>query len=362
MEVAVPPIAEARSATVAVVVPAYRPSGVLVDIVRAAQEELRKQDISAAIVVVDDGSPTAEFGQLFAMLRALPGVEVLRHAVNLGKGMALRTGINHALVELPSLLGVITADADGQHLPVDVGRVAAALVDHPRELILGTRVFDNATPLRSRFGNVVTRWIFHVFTRRDLRDTQTGLRGLPRAVAERVLRIQDAGYELELASLVQEARRGTVIRQLPIATVYEPGNPTSHFDPLRDSLRIYFVFLRYSVVALSAAVLDYLLFFAIYGLTGALLLSVVTGRILVGWLYFLAVRSRVFRVDDGNIARQAVLFVLVVVLSALATYGLLTVLLLVFRLPLPVAKLLADFGLFLANFALLRLFVFPRDN
>ena len=354
-------IADGASRMVAVVVPAYRPSAVLVDVVRQAQEELRKQDISAAIVIVDDGSPAREFARLFGMLRAMPGVDVLRHAINLGKGMALRTGINHALVSLPSLAGVITADADGQHLPVDVGRVAAALVDHPGELILGTRVFDNATPLRSRFGNVLTRWVFHAFTRRDLHDTQTGLRGLPRAVAERVLRIQDAGYELELASLVQEARRGTVMRQLPITTVYDPGNPTSHFDPLRDSLRIYFVFVRYSAVALIAAVLDYLLFFAIYGLTGALLLSVVAGRILVGWLYFLAVRSRVFRAD-GNIVRQAVLFSLVVSLSAVATYGLLTVLLLVFRLPLPTAKLLADFGLFLAIFALLRVLVFTRDN
>ncbi len=346
---------------VAVVIPAYQPGTVLVDLVAALPAALHSVGLGAVpILVVDDGSAPGH-APVFAALAGLPGVHLLRHAINLGKGMALRTGINAALAGFPGLLGVVTADADGQHLPDDIARVAATLCGQPGALILGTRSFDHTTPLRSRFGNLLTRTVFRGFTRAAVADTQTGLRGLPRAVAERVLRIGIAGYELEFESLVVEVRRGTPIVQLPITTVYEPGNPTSHFNPLRDSLKIYFVFLRYSLLAVSAALLDYLLFFAIFSLTGTLLTSVLAGRVLAGWLYFLAARRQVFRVR-GDIRRQALLFTLVVAASAIATYGLVTVLLLVFGLPLLAAKLVADLVLFFANFALQRIFVFAQED
>ena len=105
----------------AVLIPAYRPSAGLIDLVR----DLAGRGMPA-IVVVDDGSG-AEFRGIFDQVAQLPSVQVLRHAVNLGKGAALKTGINHALCEFPELRGVVTADADGQHHPEDIERVAARL-------------------------------------------------------------------------------------------------------------------------------------------------------------------------------------------------------------------------------------------
>lgn len=346
---------------VAVVIPAYQPGMVLVELVASLPGAFDEAGVTGVpIIIVDDGSAPAS-RPVFDALTEFADVRLLRHAINLGKGMALRSGVNHALTSDARLVGVITADADGQHLAADIARVTAALRERPDALILGTRAFDHNTPLRSRFGNLVTRAVFRGLTHAGVTDTQTGLRGLPRAVCERVLRMENAGYDLELASLLQEVRCGTPIVQLPIATVYEPGNPTSHFNPLRDSLKIYFVFLRYSLLAIGAAVLDYLLFFTIYGLTGMLLLSVIAGRLLVGWWYFLSARERVFRVG-GDFRRQALLFALVLAASAIATYGLVTVWLLVFGLPLALAKLFADMMLFFANFALQRVFVFARED
>src|SRR5689334_23087678 len=98
----------------AVVIPAYRPSAGLVDLVRSLSGRERN-----AIVVVDDGSGP-EFAAVFAAAAALPNVELLRHAVNLGKGAALKTAFNHVLCVYPDLAGVVTADADGQHHPDDI--------------------------------------------------------------------------------------------------------------------------------------------------------------------------------------------------------------------------------------------------
>src|ERR1017187_10088844 len=90
-----------------VLIPAYQPSAGLVDLVR---------DLSGrgmpAILLVDDGSGPG-YRAIFEAAAQFRGVEVLRHAINLGKGAALKTGINHALCAFPALTGIVTADADG---------------------------------------------------------------------------------------------------------------------------------------------------------------------------------------------------------------------------------------------------------
>jgi glycosyltransferase involved in cell wall biosynthesis len=124
----------------AVLIPAYRPSAHLIALVR---------DLSGrgmpAILLVDDGSGP-EFRAIFEQAAHLPGVEVLRHPVNLGKGAALKTGIAHALAAFPGLLGIVTADADGQHHPEDIARVETALRKAPGALVLGCRTFDDKVP------------------------------------------------------------------------------------------------------------------------------------------------------------------------------------------------------------------------
>jgi glycosyltransferase involved in cell wall biosynthesis len=180
----------------AVLIPAYRPSAGLIDLVR---------DLAArgmpAILIVDDGSGPG-FRGIFDRVAELPKVQVLRHAVNLGKGAALKTGIHHALGEFPELTGVVTADADGQHHPADIERVAAVLTENPDALVLGCRTFDDAVPLRSRFGNILTRRLMQLLIGASLQDTQTGLRGIPAAMFAPLLRVEARGYEFELEMLI----------------------------------------------------------------------------------------------------------------------------------------------------------------
>src|SRR5512140_3081815 len=134
-----------------VLIPAYKPSTGLIGLVR----DLAASG-SMAVLLVDDGSGT-EFRDTFAEAAQFPGVQLLRHAVNLGKGAALKTGINHALCTFPDIAGIVTADADGQHHPEDIRRVAEKQREQPGALVMGARTFDADVPLRSRFGNILTR-------------------------------------------------------------------------------------------------------------------------------------------------------------------------------------------------------------
>ena len=72
---------------VAVLIPAYNPD----DRLPAFVAELRRTGQFRQIIVVDDGSRD-DCRPLFAALAASAGVTVLHHAVNLGKGAALKTG------------------------------------------------------------------------------------------------------------------------------------------------------------------------------------------------------------------------------------------------------------------------------
>ncbi|MEI9972875.1 MAG: glycosyltransferase [Ignavibacteriota bacterium] len=91
-------------AQVPVLIPSYKPGEALETLVQA----LLDRDFDT-IVVVNDGSGP-EFRDIFERVARLPRVHLVEHGVNLGKGAALKTGLNYALVKCPNLRGVVTAD------------------------------------------------------------------------------------------------------------------------------------------------------------------------------------------------------------------------------------------------------------
>jgi glycosyltransferase involved in cell wall biosynthesis len=347
------PEGETAKLPVVVVIPAYQSGHALMEIV----QELVGTGMTA-IVVVDDGSGP-QYRSLFDDLLRFDSVRVLRHAINLGKGAALKTGINYALVEYPGLAGVVTADADGQHDPTDIRSVAKRFVASPEALVLGTRAFVGAIPLRSRVGNSLTRQVMRFVVGHRLSDTQTGLRAIPRALLERLLQVTASGYEFELEMLIAAKHLGVPIAQQPIRTIYEAGNPTSHFQPLRDSMRIYFVLLRYTLISLMASGLDNLLFFLFLQATGVVTGSLLGARCLAMCFNYVAVRKAVFFSKEPH---RTVLprYLLLGAANLCVSYSIVSYMTSAFRVGVIPAKMLTESFLFIANFTLQRDFVFAR--
>jgi glycosyltransferase involved in cell wall biosynthesis len=336
------------------VVPAYRPSAALLELIEALA------GIGNPIILVDDGSGP-EFEAVFARAAALPGVRLLRHEANRGKGAALKTGMGWALENHPDLSGVVTADADGQHHPDDVARVSETLLDSKGALVLGSRTFDGAAPLRSRIGNVLTRGVMHLLLGRKLRDTQTGLRGIPAAMLPQVLQLEANGYEFELEMLILAHHASIPVVEQPIRTIYEAGNPSSHFNPLVDSMKIYFVLLRFASVSLLTALLDNIVFFAAYRRTGHVLGSQVLGRALAVCFNYWMVRRSVFYSRQRHLATLPK-YLALVVLSGSASYGGIQLLGVGLGIAPVAAKLMVESLLFFANFAVQRLMIFRNGQ
>jgi hypothetical protein len=67
-------------------------------------------------------------------------------------------------------------DCDGQHTIKDAKKLIKEVSQNKDMLLLGKRIRSGKTPIRSRIGNSITRFVYKITTGLDVYDTQTGLR------------------------------------------------------------------------------------------------------------------------------------------------------------------------------------------
>lgn len=232
------------------VIPAYEPDYNLIKLI----EKIHNRS-NFYIIVIDDGS-SAECQDIFA--QAEDFATVLHHQVNQGKGQALKTAFEYIQsLNMPGT--VVTADSDGQHRIWDIFRSLTKSNENPNTLVLGVRAFNGKVPLRSRFGNSLTRILFKLQTGVAVSDTQTGLRAFSTDMIPFMLKVEGQRYEYEMNMLL-EASQAYPILEVPIETVYINDNEASHFRPIRDGLMIYKNILKFALSSFSSFIVDYVVY------------------------------------------------------------------------------------------------------
>ncbi|WP_338450943.1 glycosyltransferase family 2 protein [Niallia oryzisoli] len=234
-----------------ILIPEYEPNKRLINLIYDL-----KDTCDYEIVVVNDGSGQ-EYQYIFDTVSNL-GCTVLTHEKNRGKGAALKTGFQY-IQETKENIGVVTADCDGQHLPKDIIKIAEAIKDHKKALVLGTRRFTGKVPSRSRFGNNVTRNVFSFVSGAKVYDTQTGLRGFSMEMLPWLCEIPGERFEYEMNMLLEAVPAGYSFYEIDIDTVYLEQNKSSHFHFLKDSILVYLPIIKFSLSSLMSAVLDFML-------------------------------------------------------------------------------------------------------
>ena len=343
----------------ALIIPAYKPDEKLL----ALLKQFEGNDAFAP-VVVDDGSGP-EFRRIFD---ALPeSVTLLRHEVNRGKGAALKTAFRHVLEHCPQCDLALTADADGQHRYEDILRVNAAAASRPEALVLGSRKFEGDVPLRSRLGNGLTRQVFAVASGAKVFDTQTGLRAFGRDAMRAFVDVPGDRYEYEINMLLTAAQNGIPIVEEWIETVYLNDNASSHFNPFKDSIKIYLCIFKFCASSLLAFVVDYVLFLLLSALTGGLAartslrISVIGARLVSATVNFFVNRKVVFKGNESlgkAVVKYAALAVVVLALNLL----LMNLLTITWGWPKALAKILVEVLLFFFNFVIQGRFVYRKQT
>jgi len=333
-----------------VLIPAYQPDARLPRLIL----ELHRADPSTKIVVVDDGSGQ-KFSDIFEA-SATAGAHVISYEHNRGKGYALREGftwIRDVAGDSPEC--VVTADADGQHTLNDIFRVGRTCTDTGKS-VLGVREFVGHVPARSRIGNTATSALFWLATGWKLKDTQTGLRAFPVALLPALLEVQGDRYEYELRVLLHLAKFRHPVTQIPIETIYEAGNPTSHFRPLQDSARIWAPLLKFAASSGVATIIDYVLVLVLNALTGALFFPVIAARLVSASVNF-AMNRRVFEATGVPLRRSALRYAALAVAVIAGSYTILAVLTGI-GMPLWIAKIIADTTMYLVSYSAQSRYVF----
>lgn len=277
----------------AILIPAYKPDDKLV----ALTDQLLTHD-DLKLVVVDDGSGEA-FRPVFEALDKR--VTLISYPDNKGKGGALKTGIRYIMDHMPECERLVTADADGQHRYADIRRVLDKSEEMPGALVLGSRAFDGDVPLRSRFGNAMTRQVFAIASGVKVRDTQTGLRGFDRDGMRLFVDVPGDRYEYEINMLLTAARAEMPIYEVTIETVYLNDNESSHFNPLKDSLRIYTCILKFACSSLICFGIDYVLFQLLRTFIPLTWVSNLLARIVSASVNFMLNKKLVFKGNEKTL-------------------------------------------------------------
>lgn len=206
------PMPELPPTRVSVVLPAYRLGGVIYDNIRRVASAV--SEIGAVeLVVVDDGSDDSTYHEALRAAQGAPGTSVMRHDKNRGKGEALFTGTRASQGDV-----IVFLDADldlpPEQLPAVIGGLGRAdvLVGAKRQSMTSGR-YPIARRVLSRIFALCTVGVFRL----PVRETQTGLKVLRRAVLDDVLpQMRIHGYAYDLEMLVRAHRAGYVLREVPV--------------------------------------------------------------------------------------------------------------------------------------------------
>jgi glycosyltransferase involved in cell wall biosynthesis len=271
------------------VIPAFEPGEELLSVV-SALGTLRPE---LNIIVVNDGSRTDGAKDVFRRLRDFHNCHLLEHRENRGKGAALKSGFKEITGRDLTNGLVVTADADGQHLAGDIIKVLDEGI-RTSGAVIGVRHFSTSVPMRSFVGNNITKRALRLVMGVNVADTQSGLRAFPLTMLAALIETPGEGYEYEMSQFAGVLSNAP-FREIPIETVYEPGNPSSHFHPVIDSMKIYWVLFRHSLVSLCIGALDFIILFSLVSFGLNVTLSVLISRAISGIFYFTAMRRGVFR-------------------------------------------------------------------
>ena len=318
------------------------------------------------ILVVNDGSHD-KYNYIFDQLSDMPQCQLLVHKENMGKGRALKDALayysDNQLKD--QYIGVITVDSDGQHSVVDVTRLWKKLQESSGKLILGQRLFDKDVPFRSKFGNSITSVLFKLLYGIKLKETQTGLRGIPNELINEFSDIKGERYEYEMNMLIMCSHKKIGIDSIFIETIYENNNEGSHFNPIRDSAKIYALllgsFVKFTLSSLSSSLIDIglfqLLVWALSGVKHYILYSTIGARVVSSLFNFFVNRNVVFGAKD-NVKSTMFRYYALCVVQALASAGLVTLFFSVLPLPELIVKMVVDTLLFFVSFLIHKRWVF----
>lgn len=192
---------------IAVVIPVFNEGKNLSNLI----DGIKKNKDVNMIIVVDDGSKEK--------VSLIPGIILLRHVVNLGKGSAMKTGAVYAFANSAS--HVIFMDGDGQHRSSELGKFVKEILKG-FDVVLGVRRVGHRQPIIRSIGNrIASAYVYLLFGYR-FSDILSGYRALShKAFVLTHWHSRRYGVETEMAARIGMVHKSLRMTSVPIGTIYK---------------------------------------------------------------------------------------------------------------------------------------------
>jgi len=215
---------------VSIIVPAYNE----VDAIRSVIDGIKLLGMEdREIIVVDDGSLDGTYDAA----KGIGGITVLKHEKNLGKGVALKTGIGHSKGDV-----IITIDADGTYPADDIPRLIEKM-EEGYDMAIGSRFLGktNSMPKIRFLGNIFFSKMVSLTGGKEVSDASSGLRAFKKNIIND-MKIGSRNLSWEVEVTTKFLRKGFRIAEVPIE--YSERIGKSKLRIWKDGFSFLFAILR----------------------------------------------------------------------------------------------------------------------
>lgn len=232
-----------------IIIPVFNEEKTIVKAIKRVIEQ-NLQGVEKEIIVVDDGSTDTTLSVIQNSKTIVKNSRVIKHAKNLGKGAAIKTGVKNAKGDY-----ILIQDADLEYHPKYIKDLIKPVLQKKTEVVYGTRIKrlpnikgeEKTLQFFTHYlGNRFLSFVTSILYGQWITDMETGYKLFPKKALANI-KILAKGFEFEPEITAKLMKAGYRIYEVPIKTIPRGYNEGKKIDTIKDGLNALLHLLKHRI-------------------------------------------------------------------------------------------------------------------